>query len=207
MAALDKARAMMDAYEVTDADLREVGAGSATIGGEEAGARDPLNIKAGLLQAVAAFCDCSAWFRVESVQFCGLAIDVEFARWLLDTLDAFVRAELAGYMIGCLYVGTKRRRIVTGFAAGCTDRIRERIYALIDAARRAAGKNSRALVVVKTDLIKRAMEDAGIALRDVPNGRPRFDDDARGDGRAAGDRATFGRPVDGPAAALRLTRT
>lgn len=205
LAAIDMARAMMDAYEVTDADLREAGAEGAKISGEEAGARDPLDIKSGLCQAVAAFCDCRAWMRVEAVQFCGLSVDVEFARWLLDTLDSFVRAELAGYMIGCLFVGNKRRRIVTGFATGCTDRICERLHALVDAARRAASKNNRALVVVKTELINRAM--AGIELHDVKGGRLRFDDNSYGDGRAAGDKAAFGRPVDGPAATLRISRT
>lgn len=207
MAALAKARAMMDAYEVTDADLREAGEDKATISGEEAGARDALDIKAGLMQGVAAFCDCRAWMRVEAVQFAGLRVDVEFARWLLDTLDAFVRAELARYMMTCLFVGTKRRRIVTGFATGCTDRIRERLYALVGAARRAASKNNRALVVVKTELIERAMADAGIELKDVRGGGLRFEENSYGDGREAGNRASFGRPIEGPAGVMRIGRT
>jgi hypothetical protein len=206
MAALAMARALMDDYEVTDADLHEAAEDKATISGEEPSARDPLDIKNGLCQAVAAFCDCRAWVDVEAVQFCGLRVDVELAHWLLATLDVFVQDELQRYMIGNLYVGTRRRRIVVGFATGCTDRIRERLYALVDAAHRAASKNSHALVVVKTDLIDRAMKDAGIALRDVPNGRRRLDDDGYQDGRDAGERATFGRPVDGSNAVLRIGR-
>lgn len=203
MSALAIASAMKDAYEVTDADLCEAGAEGATIDKDPAPS-DPLDIKRNICMAIGSFCDCQAWRQLDAVQFCGLRVDVEFARWLLDTLDAFVRAELARYMVGCVVIGTRRRRMATGFAAGCADRIGERLYALADAARRAASKNSRALVVVKTDLIQKKLQEVGIELQDTSNGSRRIDDNSYSDGREAAERASFGRPVDGPAAALRL---
>jgi molybdopterin biosynthesis enzyme len=53
MAAIDKARAMMDAYEVTEADLQLTNAESAVLRSEPAGSRDPHNVKRGLASAVA----------------------------------------------------------------------------------------------------------------------------------------------------------
>ena len=61
LAALDKARAMMDAYEVTEADLQLTKADAAILRSEPPGSRDPHKIKRGMASAVARFCDCKVW--------------------------------------------------------------------------------------------------------------------------------------------------
>ena len=61
LAALDKARAMMDAYEVTEADLQLSKAEGAILRKEPPGSKDPHGIKRGMAVAVAKFCDCKAW--------------------------------------------------------------------------------------------------------------------------------------------------
>lgn len=203
MAALDRARALMDAYEVTEGDLHEAARAEAHIS-EPTETRDENDIRRRLYMAIGNFCDCRAWREVERIRFCGLRVDVEFAEYLTGVLDAFVRAELARHMIGCLYVRNYRRKIITGFVVGCTDRIAERLYALAAQSRRRASKNSRALVVIKAELIEKALAGAGIELADVAQGEPRMDPLAYLDGRAAGERASFGRPVDGPAGTLRI---
>jgi hypothetical protein len=48
LAALDKARALMDAYEVTEADLQLTQAESAVLRSEPPGSRDPHRIKSGM---------------------------------------------------------------------------------------------------------------------------------------------------------------
>ena len=100
LAALDKARAMMDAYEVTEADLQLTKAESAILRSEPPGSRDPHGIKFGLSAAVSKFCDCEIWRAPCGLEICGLPADVRFATWLLDTLAAFVQAELARHLMG-----------------------------------------------------------------------------------------------------------
>src|ERR1700704_6469477 len=58
LTAVDKARAMMDAYEVTEADLHLTKAEAAVLRSEPPGSRDPHGIKTGMAVAVSKFCDC-----------------------------------------------------------------------------------------------------------------------------------------------------
>jgi hypothetical protein len=58
LAALAKARGMMDAYEVTEADLQLTKTETAILRSEPPGSRDPHKIKTYLASAVARFFDC-----------------------------------------------------------------------------------------------------------------------------------------------------
>lgn len=203
MAALDRARAMMDAYEVTDAELQMTKEEKARIRGTP-GDTTSVHIRNHLYLDVAEFCGCKAWRNMDGmISFCGLPSDVEFALWLLDALESFLRAEMANHLMGFLGNRTERRIAMKAFAAGCTERISERISALVAQSKKAAAGNSRALVVVKNELIERAMADQGIKLKSVFKRRD-YDAASFRAGRAAGNRATFGRPVEGEAAVLRI---
>jgi hypothetical protein len=70
----------------------------------------------------------------------------------------------------------------------------------------AASENGRALVVVKGAAIESAMKAAGIALGKSRRSGRSANMGAYAAGRAAGEQASFGRPVTGQAAALRLGR-
>jgi hypothetical protein len=104
LAALDKARAFMDAYEVTEADLQLAKDEGAILRKEPPGASDPHGIKRSMSWAVAKFTDCRAWRNRRTdgggLVFCGLQADVRFATWLLDHLTNFVQAELANHLMG-----------------------------------------------------------------------------------------------------------
>jgi len=63
--------------------------------------------------------------------------------------------------------------------------------------------NGRALVVVKDKAIEDLMKTEGICLGQSSS-RAGFSDSARASGQSAGDRASFGKPVSGPGATLRL---
>ena len=207
MAAIDKARAMMDAYEVTEADLQLTKAESAVLRSEPAGSRDPHNIKWYLCSAVAGFCDCKAWRgRNGGLVFCGLQSDAQFATWLLDSLALFVQGELTKHLMGNLAPKDERRFVINGFVSGCTGRISSRLEALTGQSKAAAAGNSRALVVTKTAAIKATMEKAGIKLRSGRSSSRRLDGNSYRAGQSAGERASFGRPVTGQAAAPRLGR-
>jgi hypothetical protein len=97
LAALDKARALMDAYEVTEAELQLNKEETAILRSEPPGSSDPHSVKAFLARGVAEFCSCKAWkgSGQNGIVFCGLPSDARFATWLLDSLAAFVQAELA----------------------------------------------------------------------------------------------------------------
>src|SRR6266540_2273015 len=98
MAALDKARAMMDAYAVTEAELNLTKEEKAILRREPPGTKDPHRIKWFLSGAVADFCSCESWRerRVKGggLVFCGLPSDAQYATWLLDSLASFVQAQL-----------------------------------------------------------------------------------------------------------------
>jgi hypothetical protein len=105
LAALDKAHALMDAYEVTAADLQLTKEETAILRSEPPDSLDPHNIKFHLMGSVADFCSCKAWRtskQGKAVTFCGLPSDARLATWLLDTLAAFVQAELARHLMDTL---------------------------------------------------------------------------------------------------------
>lgn len=58
------------------------------------------------------------------------ALAKDFATWLLSTLGQFVESQLVDYMLGCLFVGARRRQMVKGFVFGACNRIAERLEAL-----------------------------------------------------------------------------
>ena len=206
LAALDKARAMMDAYEVTEAELQLAKAESAILRSEPPGSRDPHGIKRSIAVAVARFCDCKAWRAPSGLVFCGLQSDAQFATWLLDNLTAFVQAELVKHLIGNLGSRTERRLITVSFVMGCCKRISDRFNALCDQSAKVAGGNSRALVVTKAGLIAATMERHGIKLGKGRRSSRHVDGDSYRAGAAAGERASFGRPVSGAAAQARIGR-
>jgi hypothetical protein len=205
LAALAKARALMDTYEITEADLQLTKEEGVVLRREMTGT-DPHHIKWNMSRAVGEFCDCRAWRdRDGKFVFLGLASDTQFAAWLLDHLAAFVLTELADHLMGDIAIGMPRRKVINGFVDGITRRISERLHELCKPpAPAAVSANSRALVVIKQTLIKAKMDELGIRLRTASASSRQRDEGSFAAGRSAGDRASFGRPVSGRAAALRI---
>jgi hypothetical protein len=204
MAALAKARAMIDAYEISDHELQLTRDETAVLRREPPGSSDPHKIKFYMASAVGKFTDCKVWRDGEKrLVFCGLPSDARFATWLLDSLAAFVRAELVRHLMNDVSVGGDRRIVCNSFAAGCTSRISARLNELC--AQPATNANSRALIIVKSQAVSAKMAELGIKLRSSRSSSSRIDGNAYAAGKAAGDRASFGRPVSGNNATLRLS--
>ena len=195
----------MDAYEVTESDLQLSKEESAVFRKEPPGSKDQHGIKRGLAVAVSRFCDCKVWRSSEGLTFCGLKSDAQFATWLLDNLTSFVRAELMKHLVGGLDSGRSRTLVINGFVIGCCNRVSERLNALCAQSVTVANTNARALVVVKSTAIADKMKETGISLTKSRGGSRQYDHNAYAAGRAAGDRASFGRPVSGSNATPRLT--
>lgn len=207
MAALDKASAMMDAYAITDADVQEAKDEAAMLHADAPDLKDPHNIKWRLSYAAGEFCGVQIFrSRHETGLKCiGMPSDIQFAMWLLDSLADFVFAELYAHLIGCLAPPNGRRIIIRSFTEACCAHISDRLLALVQRSKELRTRNGRELVVVKDAAIKAFMKANDIRLRMCSGHAPStFDAAARVAGRAAGDRATFGRPVSGAAGVLRI---
>jgi Protein of unknown function (DUF2786) len=204
LAALAKARALMDAHEITDSELQLTKEESAVLRREPKGSKDPHGIKRGLAVAVSKFTDCRCWRSADGLTFCGLPSDARFATWLLDSLTTFVRGELVNHLMTDISAGADRRVVCNSFAAGCTSRISARLVELIAGSAAVANSNGRALVVVKSQAVSAKLAELGIHLQKGRSSRVTMDHGAYAAGKAAGERASFGRPIAGANATLRL---
>jgi uncharacterized protein DUF2786 len=207
MAALGKAQAMKDAHAVTEAELNLTKEEKAILRREPPDTKDPHRIKWFLLPAVSKFCNCEGWREWRDkgggIVFCGLPADAQFATWLLDTLANFVQAEIFNFLIEHQPSNEERREAMRDFVLGCTDRISERLTELSEQSAALATSNAKALVVIKNAAVKAKLDELGIYFRSVSCCGP-GDHASYSAGRAAGDRANFGRPVSGRNATLRL---
>jgi Protein of unknown function (DUF2786) len=208
LAALDRARALMDAYAVTEAELQLTKEEKAILCSEPLDTLDPHNIKFLLMGPVAKFCNCDAWQmrrrKEKIVMFCGLPSDVHLATWLLDMLQEFVQAQLVQHLMETLPPRSERRRVIKDFVDGCCVRISDRLDALCKQSAKAATSNGRELVVVKNAAIVAKMKAENIKVSGQCLGGGDAGSSSYKAGRAAGNRASFGRPVTGNGATLRI---
>jgi Protein of unknown function (DUF2786) len=207
LSALNKASAMMDAYDITDEEVRLTKEEAAILHADPPDLKDPHKIKWRLSYGVAEFCGVKIYRSTHQtgLKCIGMPSDVQFAMWLLDNLADFVFAELFAHLIGCLAPQSDRRVIIRSFTAACCERISDRLIALVERSKAARTSNGRELVVVKDAAIKALMKQMDIRVRTCSGYMPsNIDMAAHAAGRAAGDRATFGRPVHGAAGVLRI---
>ena len=136
------------------------------------------------------------------------ADDIQFATWLLDSSLILFFAELYAHFIGCLAPPSERRIIIRSFTTACCERITDRLLALVERSKAARTSNGRELVVIKDAAIKALLKDDPIDLTQLQCGaHPRMSMQRRMPlAGAAGDRASFGRPVTGEAGVLRIAK-
>ncbi len=196
--AAEKARALMDQYqiEIGEVGLEEEGVAKHTAPRTK---YKTLVIRDRIRVSIGEFCDCKVWKNREEIIFLGVRSDSEFAVWLLDALDKYITRGADNY------VATSARKggvweARKGFVVGAINRINKR---LMDAAAERRRQNQtisdgRSLVVVKDALVKRAFAALDINLRRSSRaGLGVGDGNAFQAGQRSGDRATFGRPVNG----------
>jgi hypothetical protein len=90
MTALAKFHALKDTYEITEDELNLTKEEKAILRREPPASKDPHRIKRLLSTAVARFCGCQGWREGQTIAFCGLRSDAEFATWLLDNLPVII---------------------------------------------------------------------------------------------------------------------
>jgi hypothetical protein len=171
MSALAKAQAMIDIYDVTDEELALTKEEKATARIYEN--RDPNGVKRGLAYAVHKFTGTTGWTQQQDEKraTCGLPADIEFAEWLLDALDGFVKREYVRFAIkSAVGDGNERRAAMHSFVNGCTQRISQRLIELAEPPKHQT-TNARALVVTKQAAIDEYLQSEGIKLG---RGRARY---------------------------------
>jgi hypothetical protein len=201
MAAAAKARDLMDRHQL---DLGEVGMAKEgvhklTI---KRGHYKTLAVKDRLAFFVSEFCDCKVWLTKSSDQmhFFGLKSDAEFAGWLVASLETFVGNGALAFIAGQPFMEARVRwEAEKAFVLGAIDRINQRLAELARDRRATMAKgNGKSLVVVKGALVTSAFEKLNLKLsKGGKLAAAARDAGAYGAGRAAGDKASFGRPVNG----------
>jgi len=207
LAALDKAAAMQDAYDITDEELQIAKDEAAMLHADEPDLGDPHKIKWRLVYGVSQFCGVTIYRspRQTGLKCIGMPSDVQFAMWLLDHLADFVFNALYEHLIGCCAPPGERRIIMRSFIEACCDHINDRLLELVERSSKARTSNGRELVVVKDAAIRAYMKEHDIRLRTCCMGSSsNINSAAQAAGRAAGGRASFGRPVTGAAGAVRI---
>jgi hypothetical protein len=212
MAALGKAAAMMDAYDISDEEVDTTREEAAMLHADPPDLSDPHKIKWRLSHGVSKFCDVQIYRsrRETGLKCIGMPSDVQFAMWLLDSLAEFVFRELYTHLLGCLAPKNERRVIISSFTAACCEHITARLVELAERSKAAAARttNGRELVIVKDAAVKAFMKAQGIHIHICGGPSPsNVNASAQAAGRAAGGRAAFGRPVSGSAGALRIGRS
>jgi hypothetical protein len=207
LTAIGKAAAMRDAYVITDEELALTKDETAVLHTDAPDLADPHGIKWRLTYGVSQFCGVQIFRtrRETGLKAIGMPSDVDFAMWLLDHLADFVFAQLMEYLITDCAPRGERRTIIRSFVDGCAGRISDRLLELIERSKTAQTSNGRELVVVKDTAIKSLMKELGIRLRTCRTSySSNFNESAQAAGRAAGEGATFGRPLSGAAGVLRI---
>jgi len=191
VAAAAKVAELLEAYNMTvdEAEMRESPFSHAKHDQEDqVGTRCLWKIALGIAKVtgVRSFTSQPGVFPVE-VCFFGFAHEVEISGYLLDICANALRREQARILDGSPAAVTPRqRKKLLPFLDGMTDRLYRRLVDM--APKRPTGTG---LVVLRDDLIARAMEDAGLNVgcgRGIPS-RSAFD--SYRDGQRAGDKVSL----------------
>ena len=205
MSAMAKARELMDKYQLdmTDTELEAEGTDQ---GNTASDSKVQFDIQRTIANRVASYCDCRVWQAGAkgTLTFFGLQSDTGFATYLCQSLAGFVQRSSVEWALQG--EGGDQR----AFVAGATSRINERLRELTQArqskaATAALTSDRRSLIVVKQDIVGREFAKLGLRLgRTSISGYSGSDASARAAGRQAGDRASFGRPINAPGQSTRL---
>jgi hypothetical protein len=206
LAAAAKAREFMDKFHIEQGDLGMKEEGTAKADRRDTKYRS-MNLSDRISLAVAKYCDCRAWGVTGRTTFFGLKSDAEFASWLQDSLEAFVRTAAKEFMARWQPIGFNpkaRWQAEKAFVVGACARIAQRLSAETKArkdamaAAQASGKTGTSLVVVKDAIVQAGFQALGLKLSNGRSHRTTVGDRGAYDaGRSAGDRASFGRPLGG----------
>lgn len=170
------------------------------------------------------FTDCIVWVQRRDskvgiqAHFFGLESDVEMAKYLFELIDTMANSELKKFKKTPAYVDSKRKRSTSAsFVNGMYSRLYKRFVEMkkeIDAERSEEAKkrrvfdaNSKALTIVKENIVKEAFKKKlNYKFRSSGGGSRSTDWSAYDSGHSAADRINLQRPVGGNDSGPRLLK-
>jgi hypothetical protein len=208
LAALAKARALMDAYDIPESELAELRDEEAVGHSEPPDTLDPHRLKWQLSEGIQPFCNVLIYHsrKKNGLSVIGLRSDVDYALYLLDHLSDFIIRQLYAHLITSLAPPSERRIKIRSFTTEACQRLNERMSELVEQSKTARTSNGRELAVIQDAAIKDYLVKHNLRLHACSGGptSTNYDAEAGAAGRPAGDRASFGRPVTGAAGVLRI---
>jgi hypothetical protein len=210
MSAATKAYELIEKHQLKQSEI-ELEAEGFVKGMAEGCEARRFNVQDCLAWDVEDFCGVKCWKAWDKPRwryvFFGLRSDVEFANWLLKALERFVWQQADAYALSSGETSYVARR---SFCRECCRRIGERLQLEISLRRirPVVMSDGRSLVVVKSSLVDREFEKLGIRLStgSCSSFSLGGSDTAAAAGRAAGNRAGFGRPVNGGSGARAISK-
>jgi hypothetical protein len=203
-----KAKELLDVYQLSMSELELEEEGTERGSSKNSNKRGHYDIKPRLSTAIAEFCEVQYWLtgKEQTVVYFGLKSDVDFAIWLTDSLESFVKKEADHYKLGNLVDTLAQNgefRIpplleMNAFRAGCIDKIKERLRFEVAKRKEHLKTNSKnAVMVIKNALVMRKFRELGMHFGKAKMRGSHNGGSAYGAGQSAGNRASFGRPVAG----------
>lgn len=206
MSAAEMAARLLVKHDIKPEELAEVAKSEGTVSGFRQG-KTLHPVAEQCAYQIMQFTETRAYINQGEVRFIGLEEDVMMAVYLIEMLTGAAKRAWIDYAEGLQvkkFAETQRRRVsyFHGFAVRVSQRLQE-LKAFRDAQRQAAqgASNSTALVVVKSEIIRRTMEEKGINISGVYKSRAvRYDDASMTAGFKQGDNVNLGRPMGSTAA-------
>lgn len=198
MAAAAKVAEMLERYNFTvdEAEMRSSPFSERSEAHEDAvGYRVLWKVAAGVAKVTGTTTWCSRpGVHPAEITFFGFAHEVEIAGYLLDICANAMRVEQARILRGGSWAYTPRQRNkLYPFLDGMADRLAMRLRQM--APKQPTGTG---LVVLRQELIRQALEDEGIKIKEGLGHASRYGFDAYREGVAAGDRVGLNPGVGAP---------
>lgn len=174
-----------------------------------------------LLCSIAQFCDCKVWYlwtaksvatrtgikrgrnrtsrTIHSCVFFGFETDTQMACYLYQMLQATIKTEIACFKKTSIYLSTvsSRKSLTTSFEHGINNRLAQRLQMLLAERKNKQQFGSKALVIVKTDLIEQEFVALKANLKTVSGAvTVTRNKDAFEAGQKAADRVNLNRPLE-----------
>lgn len=210
LAAALKAQEIMDRFHLDHSALEMEEEGIHQIKTNQGRRENGVNVREELAASIGKFCDCRTVFLNENgkekIAFVGLQSDLEFATWLLDTLSLHVKNSLSLASLNFLDdeepidLSTPYAR--QAFLVGAIDRIKERIKEMTAA--RSTSATGRALIPLKNQLVSKKFRELYPHTNSKRANTFQVSGSAYSAGQAAGNRASFGRPVSRTGSVARI---
>lgn len=204
MSAAEFAARLLTKHDIKPDELAEVAKSEGTVSGFRQG-KVLHPVADYTANAIAAFTETRAYNQNGEIRYIGLEEDVLMAVYLTEMLVGAAKRGWVAYAeesIHRVVPFNQMNHLRLSYFMGFTRRVCTRLHELKkqrETARHTAqgSSNSNALVVVKSEIIKRKMEEMGLVIGKARNQKQYLDPTTLGAGYAHGDKVNLGRPFSG----------